>query len=199
MNFELKLVSIWKFVTLSVIIGMTLLSAVINLFLGNELLCVILGFPILFGSMIISAFISIGKMEIDINNGILTINNKTHIAIDQIEWYNQETNFLLDGIRIKTLHKKNYFFTTISLFQKDPNFKLFKDILINKSLDYKLQERTTRQLYTENKLFRHTATVAMVLYVLLLLFTLLGDIKIERIKLIYGGMIIIGNFIATRK
>ena len=71
MHFELRLVSIWKFVALTVIMGMTLLFAVISRLFANEFLCVILGFPILFGSMIISAFLSTSKKGIDINNGIL--------------------------------------------------------------------------------------------------------------------------------
>ena len=199
MHFELRLVSIWKFVTLSVIIGMTLLFTVISLLSGNELLCVILGFPILIGSMIISAFLSRSKREININNGILTINNKTRITVDQIQWYNQETNFLFDGMRIKTIQKKNYYFNTLNLFHQEPNFKIFKDILLNKYGYDEFPENTTHQLYVENKFLRHSTSVLMILYAILILLTLFTDLKIDKVKLLYTGMIIVGSFISTRK
>jgi len=199
MHFELRLVNIWKFLTLSVIISMTLLFSVIGRLFVNELLCVLLGFPILFGSMIISAFLSTSKKEININNGILTINNRTHIAIDQIEWYNQETNFLFDGMRIKTIQKKNYYFSTLNLFHRESNFKTFKDILINKSGYHEIPEKTTHQLFVENKFLRHSASVLMILYAILILLTLFTDLKIDKAKLLYTGLIILGTFISTRK
>ena len=126
--------------------------------------------------------------------------DKTHpIQIDQIEWYNASSNSLMDGIRIKTKQNKNYFFSTINLKRKDPSFNTFKDILINKSSDHKIEEKTTHQLYVENKFLRHSATVAMILYTGLILLTVFTDFKIDKIKLFYTGMIIIGTFISTRK
>jgi hypothetical protein len=149
--------------------------------------------------MIISAFLSTSKKGIDINNGILTINHKTTISVDQIEWYNQETNLLFDGIRVKTNNKRNYYFNTLNLFHREPNFKIFKDVLINKSMDHRIPETTTHQLYVENKFLRHGATVAMIFYAIIILLTIFTDFKIDKFKLFYTGMIIVGTFISTRK
>jgi len=196
MSFEIKLVTIWKFLAFGVILSMTLLFSVIILFYGKlEWISFILGFPILYGSMYLSALLSSRVKYVKIENGLLTIDESNPIRIDQIEWYNS----ILDGIRIKTKQKKNYYFSTINFWNKDPNFKIFKDILINKSLDHTIEEKTTHQLYVENKFLRHSATVAMILYTGLILLTVFTDFKIDKIKLFYTGMIIIGTFISTRK
>jgi hypothetical protein len=200
MHFNIKLVSIWKTVTIAVILNMTLLFSVIILLHGQYMwLGIILEFPILFGSMIISMYLCSRIRSIEIINGILTIDKSKPIQIDQIDWYNASASFLMDGIRIKTKQGKNYYFSTINLTHKDPNFDKFKDILINKTLDHKIEEKTTHQLYVENKFLRHSATVAMILYVCLILMTIFTDFKIDKIKLFYTGMIIIGTFISTRK
>ena len=200
MSFEIRLVTIWKFLAFAVILGMTLLFSVIILFYGKlEWIAIILGFPIFYGSMYLSALLSSRVKYVKIENGLLTIDESKPIQIDQIEWYNQETNSILDGIRIKTKQKKNYYFSTINFGKKDPNFKIFKDILINKTLDHSITEKTTRQLYVENKSLRHFATVAMILYSIIVLLTIFTDFKIDRIKLIYVGLIITGTFISTRK
>jgi len=188
------------FVSLGVILSMTSFSLMIILFNGKLMwLGFILGFLLFFGSMFLSALLSLRTKRVEINNGILTVDGLNSIQIDQIEWYNQDSNFILDGIRIKTKQKKNYYFSTINFSKIDPNFKIFKDILINKTLDHKIEEKTTHQLYVENKFLRHSATVAMILYSALILLTVFTDLKIDKIKLFYTGMIIIGTFISTRK
>ena len=187
-------------ITLAVILNMTLLFSVIILLHGQYMLLgLILEFPIFFGSMIISVFLCSSVKNVEINNGLLTVDNSNPIQIDQIEWYNASANFLLDGIRIKTKQNKNYYFSTINIYRKDSNFKIFKDILINKSLGHQIPEKTTQQLYHENKSLRYSANVAMILYIGLILLTIFSDFKIDKIKLFYTGMIIIGTFISTRK
>src|SRR5664280_737928 len=102
MHFEIRLISIWKTVALAVVINMTLLFSFIILLHGRyEWLGIIIGFPLLIGSMIISMYLCSRARNIDINNGILTVDKLRPIQIDQIEWYNASSNFLLDGIRIK--------------------------------------------------------------------------------------------------
>jgi len=200
MHFEIRLISIWKTVTLAIILNMTLMVSFIILLHGQyEWLGLLIEFPILFGSMIISMYLCSGTKKIDINNRTLTVDNTRPVQIDQIEWYNVSSNFLMDGIRIKTKQNKNYYFSTINLKSKDPNFDTFKDILINKSTDQKIEEKTTHQLYVENKFLKHSTTIAMILYIGLILLTVFTDFKIDKIKLFYTGMIIIGAFILTRK
>jgi len=200
MHLEIKLVTIWKFIILGVIISMTFLFSMITLMHGKpEWICVLLTFPIIIGSMYLSALLSNQRKFIEIENGILTVNKRNPIQIDQIEWYNQESNILLEGIRIKTKQHKNHFFSTINFSKKDPNFKIFKEILINKSLDHQLFEKTTQQLYHENKLLKYGSTVAMTLFLLFFLLTLITDLKFDKVKLFYIGAIIIGTFISTRK
>jgi len=143
--------------------------------------------------------LSTSKKLIAIENGNLIIDNKVSIPIDQIEWYNQGTNFLFDGIRIKTIQKKSFYFSTMNFFRKEPNFKLFKDLLINKSIEYTIPEKTTKQLMVENKLLRYVANAGMILYVAIILLTIFTDFKIDKFKLFYCGMIFIGTFVSTRK
>jgi hypothetical protein len=200
MHFEIRLITIWKYITLAVLLSMTFMFSVIILFYGKfEWLGFIFAIPAVIGGMFLSVLLSTRTKYIEINDGVLKIDNSNPIQIDQIEWYNKETNFLLDTIRIRTIQKKNYYFSTKNFLNKDPNFKIFKDILINKTLDHPITEKTTHQLYVENKFLRHFATVAMILYSIIVLLTIFTDFKIDKIKLIYFGLIITGTFISTRK
>ena len=200
MQFGIRLISIWKFLTIAVILNMTLMFLTINFLHGHYLfLTLILGFPVFFGSMIIAMYISSRKKNIAIDNGILTVDNSNPIQIDQIEWYNEDKNFLLDGIRIKTKQKRNYFFSTINLYNKDPNFNIFKDILINKSLNHSIPEKTTNELDTESKFLKHASTIALIILLIFIPIAFHFDMSVDKTKLFLLSMIVIGTFISTRK
>jgi hypothetical protein len=121
------------------------------------------------------------------------------IKIDQIDWYNEGKSFLFDGIRIKTKQNKNFYFSTIRLFHKDPNFQIFKDILINKTLDHIIPEKTTHELFSESKFLRYGSTFFLILVVAVVIVSFLTDFKLDNIKLFYLSMLSLGLFIMTRK
>jgi hypothetical protein len=171
----------------------------VPLFRTNEIVGLILGVPLFFGSMIISAFLSSTRKNVAVENGTLTVGKSHPIQIDQIEWYYEGKNFLLDGIRIKTKQKKNYYYSTINLFHKNSNFKIFKEILFTKSLDHRIPKKTTRNLYIESKYLRIASTIGLILFIAAVILSFVTDFRIDPIKLFYEGTIIIGAFISTRK
>jgi hypothetical protein len=133
MKFAIRMVSIWKFAILATIISFTLLISFFSLtdLAWNRIIYIIIGFPIFFGSMILSAFISSKTKSIEIIDDVLIVDKSIKIKMDQIDWYSKGKSFLFDGIRIKSKQNKNFYFSTISLFHIDPNFQIFKDIIIN--------------------------------------------------------------------
>jgi hypothetical protein len=186
---------------LSVILCITLFYSIIIL-TGNtwdEIVYIIIGFPTFFGSMILSALLCSKTKIIEIIDGILSVDKSRQIKIDQIDWYNEEQNFLFDGIAIKTKQKKKFFFITIKLFHKNTNFQIFKDILINKTLDHRIPEKTTKELYSESKFLYYGTTFLMLLVIAAVIVSLLTDFKLDGIKLFYMSMLSLGLFIMTRK
>jgi len=149
--------------------------------------------------MVLSAFICSKTKIIEIIDGVLTVDNSIKIKIDQIDWYNEGKSFLFDGIRIKTKQNKNFYFSTIRLFHIDPNFQIFKDILINKTLDQIIPEKTTHELYPESKFLRYGSTFLLILVVAMVVVSFLTDFRIDNIKLFYLSMLSLGLFIKTRK
>lgn len=199
MHFEFKLVNIWVHLVLTTIICSTLFISVMFIWHPTKSVSILLGFPIFFGSMILSALLSSSKKSIDLNNGILTLNKKTVLHVDQIKWYNQEVNFLFDGFRLKTINNKNHCFMITNLFHRNQEFVVFKEMLFKNSANGNIPEKKTQQLYKENKSLRHLATGAMCLYIIVITLVIFTDFKIDTEKLLYTGPIIIGAFISTRK
>jgi hypothetical protein len=165
----------------------------------DELIYIILTFFILFSSAIIAALLCSRKKIISFENGILSINEYRKIHIEQIEWFNEGKNFLFDGIRIKTKQKRNYYFTVLTLFGKNNDFQIFKDILVNKSLGNNIHEKTLHELHTNSKFLKHVSTISLILVISLVILSFITDIKIDKVKLFYFSMITLGSFIATRK
>jgi len=201
MKFTIRILSIWKFIALSAILSMTLLYSILILTDNSwdRIIYLIIGFPFFFGSMVLSAFICSKTKIIEIIDGVLTVDNSIKIKIDQIDWYNEGKSFLFDGIRIKTKQNKNFYFSTIRLFHIDPNFQIFKDILINKTLDQIIPEKTTHELYPESKFLRYGSTFLLILVVAMVVVSFLTDFRIDNIKLFYLSMLSLGLFIKTRK
>jgi hypothetical protein len=201
MQLEIKIVSIWKSVTLTTLIMMTLMFSMIYFTESswNELIYVLMTFFILFGSVIIAAMLCSKRKFISFDNGIMSIEGSRQITIEEIEWYNEGKNFLFDGIRIKTKQRGNYYFTVLTLFGKNHDFQIFKDILANKSSGYNLPEKTLHDLHAESKFLRYISTISLVLIIFVIIISFITDIKIDKVKVFYISMLVLGTFIVTRK
>jgi hypothetical protein len=165
----------------------------------NPLIYGILAFPSIFISMIISSILCSRNQNISITDGIITVNNKKTIQIDSIDWYFNGENFFFDGIRIKTKQKRNYFFATINFIKKDSNFDVFKSILNRKSVKKQIQVKTSNDLIRDSKSLRFGSTIALIFLAAIILITLITDIKIDAVKIIYVSLIIIGTLIGIIK
>jgi hypothetical protein len=165
-------------------------------------------FPLIYGisafgaiyiSMIISALLCSRSNTIEITDGTILINQTNKIQIDSIDWFLHDKNYFFDGIRIRTKQNKNYFFTTINFANKDSNFNILKNILINKVGDKQIPIKTDADLIKDSKFLRYSSAFALIFLILLISLTLFTDYKMNAFKIIYVSMIIIGTFIATRK
>jgi hypothetical protein len=159
----------------------------------------ILAFGAIYISMIISALLCSRIQTIKVNDGIITINDSKNISLDSIDWYFQDKNYFFDGIRIRTKQKRNYYFTTINFKNKDSNFDIFKDILINKVVDEQIPTKSNDDLIKDSKFLKYVSTIGLILLAIVITLTLFTDFKMDTVKIIYVSMIIIGTFIATRK
>ena len=201
MRFQVRLTSLWKHITLSTILSMTLMFSVIILTHARwyPLVYGFSAFGAIFISMVASAFLCSRIHTIEISQGIISVDVVKKIYIDSIDWYYHDKNFLFDGIRIKTKENKNYYFTTPSFIKKDSNFDAFKEMLMNKSTESKIPIKTGNDLVKDSKFLRYGSAVFLIFYLVVVLLTLFSDFKIDTVKLIYTGMIAVGTFIATRK
>jgi hypothetical protein len=166
----------------------------------NVVIFIIMGFPIIYGSIIISAFLNSRKRLIEINKGIISIDNSVFIDIEQIKSCQIGNSFLVDGLMIKMKNHKTYYFHALTFFVKNPNLELFKNILFSKSVDnHIIPVKIKQDVLRESKFLRYGSTILLIFIIGLIFSSFFIDIKIDKIKLFYISSIALGTFISTRK
>jgi len=137
--------------------------------------------------------------NVEIKNGLLLIDESSIFKLDAIEWYNEDSNFLLSGISIKADRKRNYNYMSPKLIQRDPNFEIFKDILVHKKDCDEIIEKQTHEILSQNKFLRYAAYFLLIIFPIIIVANLIWDLGIEKLKLISLGAITLGTFLSTRK
>jgi hypothetical protein len=202
MTYEIRLINTWKTIVISIILTIGIFLLLISSLKGfvNDGILVIIGFPIIFGSLIISAVLNSRIRNIKISNNTISVDNSIFIMIDQIESCRIGKSFLIDGLMIKMKNHKSYYFHALAFLDKNPNFVLLKDTLFNKSFDnLKIPIQTKQDFLRDSKFLKYGSTVLLIFLVGLILLSLFTDLKLDKIKLFYMSLIVLGTFISTRK
>jgi hypothetical protein len=199
MTFQLRLISVWKFVALSTIMTMIIEFSIIIITKGSlfPLIYGLIVFGVIFISMIISSFLCLTSNTIEIKDNEILI-GKRRINLTSIDYYYHDENFFFDGIRIKTKQNKNYYFTTINFYKKDLNFNVLKGFIVTKNIDNNFSIKTGDDLIKESKGLKYISYVLIGLLIIVILLTLFTDFKMTSTKFIYLSLIAIGLFIKTK-
>jgi len=202
MSYEIRLINTWRTIVTSIILAAGLFIWMISILkvVLNEGVFVIMGVPIILGSLIISSILNSKKRNVEINDNTISIDNSIHIKIDQIESCRIGKSFLIDGIIIKMKNSKTYYFHALAFLDKNPNFVVFKEALFNNSFDnLKIPIQTKQIFLRESKFLRYGAKIFIFILVGLFLLSFFTDFKIDKIKILYMSLIALGIFISTRK
>ena len=200
MIFRVKLTNIWIFIILTLLLFFPMLiSGIINY--SSELsriwLIVLTSFWF-FISLTASALISSSEKIIELNDRKLRINNRKEIDISEIEWYFEEKNYLLDGIRLKTKSGSNIYLTSLVLFNQNDDFRLLK----HKILSRNSVSRETNIERKELKDFKYLRVIAFINVLLILSAYIFSALKTENnllrisfilIVLLISGLIYMKN------
>jgi hypothetical protein len=201
MTFKIRLISTWRTIILSIILVVISLSLILFLTKGalSEIIIILIVFPIIFGSMILSATLNSRIRTIEISDKLLKLEQSLIIPIDQIDSCRVGESFLISGLMVKMKNKKTFHFHALR-FLANPNFQLFKDFLVNKSLDQKIIPVQTKQDYLrESKILRYGSNVLLIAIVVLSVLKTFSIVEISTIQLIYYFLISSGLFLTTRK
>ena len=200
MIFRVKLTNIWIFIILTLLLFFPMLiSGIINY--SNELsriwLIVLTSFWF-FISLTASALISSSEKIIELNDRKLRINNRKEIDISEIEWYFEEKNYLLDGIRLKTKSGSNIYLTSLVLFNQNDDFRLLKQKILSRNS----VSRETNIERKELKDFKYLRVIAFINVLLILSAYIFSALKTENnllrisfilIVLLISGLIYMKN------
>jgi hypothetical protein len=197
MTFKVKLVRTWEMIILSMIF---LGSFFLMCSRTNEIVIMIMAFPIFFGSLIAAAFLSTRTKTIEIDASIIKVGDSIKIPIDQIKICRTGKSFLIDGLIIKMQSNKIYFFHSLVLFNSNPNFQLFKDALFKRSIDNQtIAVETKEDFFRRSKFLRYASRFLLVLLIATFIKSYLTGYKIDNIIFLYSGLIILSMVISTRK
>jgi hypothetical protein len=202
MTFEVKLVRTWEMIILSVIliVSLFLMSEELIGSRTNEVVYVVIAFPIFFGSLIAGAFLSTRTKTIEIVASMIKVGDSITIPIDQIKICRTGKSFLIDGLLIRMQSNKVYFFHSLALFKSNPNFQLFKDALFNKSIDnHSIPVETKEEFFRRSKFLRYISRFLFVLLVGMVIISYVTGHKIDNIRCSYLILISLGMVISTRK
>jgi hypothetical protein len=202
MTFKVKLVKTWEMLILSLIFIVSLFLMLMH-FIGtqtNEAVIIIIFFPIFFGSLIASAFLSTRTKTIKIDASIIKVGDSIKIPIDQIKICRTGKSFLVDGLMIKMQSNKIYFFHSLVLFNSNPNFQLFKDALFKKSIDnHTVPVETKEEFFRRSKFLRYASRFLLVFLIATFIKSYLTGHKIDYIQYLYLSLISLSLVISTRK
>jgi hypothetical protein len=201
MTFRIRLVNpLWSILLSFLLIAMFLCLSFLYGDKLSEMVLYILLLLVIIGSLSISTLIFSRIKDVEINEGSIIVGKSIIIPIDKIELCRTGKSFLIDGLMIKMKNHKRYYFHTLILFNKNPDFKLFENKLFSKTIDNHLIPVETKYDYLrKSKFFRFTSTILLMTVTVLIILTFLGIHKVETIKLFYWSLLSLGLFISTRK
>lgn len=134
MTYKVRLSNIWIFIPLAVITTFSVIFSLAFL-LHDQFDRIIIGLialPFMALTFIISAVLSSRLRIIEIKDDLLIIDNGKRFKIRNIDHYFENSNFLFDGLKLKTKEGDTFQLTNLLLFNKSDDFKLLKERLLKR-------------------------------------------------------------------
>lgn len=201
MSFSVRLLSVPKFLVLNILFMLAwvfLFYRENNHFQNPSLfaLLILVGF---IPCIILSAYFSRKTVQVTLNPGQIILSHLGTIDCNNIEWINEDGNFLAEGVRFKLKNGKEHHLTCVRMFEKNSNFLLIRNHLTGETSDKHIPEKTSSQLYFETAFFRNLSIMLLLVSVSLIAFSFVGDLKVERSKLFVTGIVFLALFAASKK
>jgi hypothetical protein len=90
-------------------------------------------FALIFLNIAFVALITNQRITLELKDNLLIINNKKLIDINNIDWYNEDSNFIIESFTIKTKDGDKFVLSNIGIYNKNTDFKEFKDALLKRN------------------------------------------------------------------
>lgn len=202
MTYKVWLSNIWIFIPLAVIMTFVVIFSLAFQF-HDQLDRIIIGLialPFMALAFMISAILSSRLRIIEIKDDLLTIDNTKRFKIRNIDHYFENSNFLFDGLRIKTKEGETILLTNLALFNKGDDFKLLKDKLLKRNTNNPGLQIIERKEIND---YNHIQIIAMIKILILLTVNIFWIIKtnnlISKIVVVLLSLIILGLILTKKK
>jgi len=163
MIYKVRLSNIWIFIPLAVITTFSVIFSLVFLFHGHldRIIVGLIALPFMALTFMISAVLSSRLKSIEFDNDYLIIDNTKRLKIQNIDHYFENSNFLFDGLRLKTKEGDTFQLTNLVLFNKNDDFKLLKDRLLKRDSNIIEQQTITRKDLSDYKYLHALAWIKL--------------------------------------